>query len=70
MCIMEIKSRTLQPHVDYDIHVTCTFSANETISIYDLKRHIYVGLKLLSSYFDIIISAQINTTPPGSGSFF
>jgi hypothetical protein len=57
-------------NVGYDICAACTFSADETISIHDLKRHIYVGLKLLPSHFDISISALINTTLPGSGGFF
>jgi hypothetical protein len=46
---------------DYDIHVTCIFSTDETISIYDLKRWIHVGLKSLSSHFNITIIARINT---------
>jgi hypothetical protein len=46
----------------YDIRIVCTFSADETISIHDLDRHIYIGLKLLPNHFNIIISARINTT--------
>jgi hypothetical protein len=57
-------------NVGYDICAACTFSADETISINDLKRQIYVGLKLFLSHFDISISALINTTLPGSGGSF
>jgi hypothetical protein len=32
-----------------------------TISIHDLKRQIHVGLELLLSHFNLIISARINT---------
>jgi hypothetical protein len=46
--------------VSYDIRVACTFSVDEIISIHDLKRQIYVGLKLLPSHFNISTSAQIN----------
>jgi hypothetical protein len=46
--------------VSYDIRVACTFSADEIISIHDLMRHIYVGLKLLPSHFNISTNAQIN----------
>jgi hypothetical protein len=56
--------------VSYDIRAACTFSADETINIHDLKRQIYVDLKLLSSHFNITISARINTTPPSLGVFF
>jgi hypothetical protein len=41
----------------YDIRAACIFSTDETISIHDLKRQIHVGLKLLSSHFNITISA-------------
>jgi hypothetical protein len=54
----------------YDIRVACTFSTNETINLRDLKRQIHTGLKLLSSQFNIRISARINTAPAGSGGFF
>jgi hypothetical protein len=37
--------------VGYDIHATCTFFADETVSIHDLKRDIHVSLKLLLPYF-------------------
>jgi hypothetical protein len=53
----------------YDIRVACTFFIDETISIYYLKRRIHIGLKLLPSHFNIIISARINTAPPGSSIF-
>jgi glycine cleavage system regulatory protein len=56
--------------VSYDIRAACTFFADETINIYDLKRQIYVDLKLLPSHFNITISARINTAPPSSGVFF
>jgi hypothetical protein len=56
--------------VGYDIRAACTFSTDETMNIHDLKRQIYIGLKLLSSHFNISISAQINTVPPGLGNFF
>jgi uncharacterized membrane protein len=55
--------------VGYDILVACTFFVDETISIYYLKRWIHVGLNLLPSHFNIIISARINTAPPGSSVF-
>jgi hypothetical protein len=56
--------------VGYDIRAACTFSTDETMNIHDLKRQIYIGLKLLSSHFNISISARINTVPPGLGNFF
>jgi hypothetical protein len=49
-----------------DIRATCTFSADETINLRDLKKQIHVGLELLPSQFSISISARINTTPAGS----
>jgi hypothetical protein len=54
----------------YDIHAACTFSADETINIRDLKRQIHVGLELLPSQFNISIRVRINTAPAGSGGFF
>jgi hypothetical protein len=54
----------------YDIHAVCTFSANETINLRDLKRQIYAGLELLPSQLNISIRVRINTAPAGSGSFF
>jgi hypothetical protein len=54
----------------YDIHVACIFSADETINLRYLKRHIHAGLELLPSQFNISIRARINTTPAGSGGFF
>jgi hypothetical protein len=54
----------------YDIHAACTFSADETINIRDLKRQIHVGLELLPRQFNISIRAQINTAPAGLGGFF
>jgi hypothetical protein len=56
--------------VGYDIRVTCTFSADETINFRDLKRQIHAGLELLPSQFTISISARINTASAGSGGFF
>jgi hypothetical protein len=56
--------------VGYDICVVCIFSVNETINKHDLMRQINDGLKLLTSHFNITISTQINTAPPGSGVFF
>jgi hypothetical protein len=56
--------------VGYDIRAACTFSADETISIYDLKRQIHVSLKLLPSHFNISISARMNTASPDSDEFF
>jgi hypothetical protein len=56
--------------VGYNFRDACTFSVDETISIHDLKRQIHVGLKLLSSHFNITISAQINTAPSGLSLFF
>jgi hypothetical protein len=47
----------------------CTFSTDETINIHDLKIQIHVGLKLLLSHFNMIISAWINTAQSGSGAF-
>jgi hypothetical protein len=35
--------------VGYDIRVACTFSADETINLCDLKRQIHAGLELLPS---------------------
>jgi hypothetical protein len=57
--------------VGYDIRIACTFSADEIISINDLKRQIHVGLKLLPCYFNITItiSALVNNVPPGSDGF-
>jgi hypothetical protein len=45
----------------YDIRAACTFSADETINLHDLKRQIHAGLELLASQFNINISARINT---------
>jgi hypothetical protein len=56
--------------VGYDIRVACTFSADEIINLRDMKRQIHAGLELLSSQFNISISARINTAPAGSGDFF
>jgi hypothetical protein len=56
--------------MSYDIRAMFTFSADKTMSIHDLKRHIHVGLKLLPSHFNISISARINTAPSGFGDFF
>jgi hypothetical protein len=53
----------------YDIHATCTFSADETINLRDLKRQVHAGLELLPSQFNISIRAQINTAPAGSSVF-
>jgi hypothetical protein len=53
----------------YDIHAACTFSADETINLCDLKRQIHAGLELLPSKFNISIKAQINTAPAGSSGF-
>jgi hypothetical protein len=55
---------------DYDIHAACTFSADETINLRDLKRQIHAGLELLPSQFNINIRARINTAPAGLGGFF
>jgi hypothetical protein len=55
--------------VAYDIFAACTFSADETINLRDLKRQIHTGLELLHSQFTISISAQINIAPAGSGDF-
>jgi hypothetical protein len=54
----------------YDIRAVCTFSADRTINLRDLKRQIHAGLELLSSQFNISISVRINTVPAGSGDFF
>jgi hypothetical protein len=54
----------------YGIRAVCTFSADETINLRDLKRQIHAGLELLPSQFTISISARINTAPAGSGDFF
>jgi hypothetical protein len=55
--------------VGYDIRATCTFSTDETINLRDLKRQIHAGLELLSSQFNISISAWINTAPASLGDF-
>jgi hypothetical protein len=55
---------------DYDIQAVCTFSADETINLCDLKRQIHAGLQLLPSQFNISISARINTAPACSSGFF
>jgi hypothetical protein len=47
--------------VGYDIRVACTFYADETINLRDLKRQIHAGLEVLPSQFNISIDAQINT---------
>jgi hypothetical protein len=54
----------------YDIHAACTFSADETINIRDLKRQIHAGLELLTRQFNISIRVRINTAPASSGGFF
>jgi hypothetical protein len=36
--------------VYYDIRAACTFFADETINLRDLKRQIHAGLKLLPSH--------------------
>jgi hypothetical protein len=48
--------------VGYDIHVACTFSADKTISIHDLKRHIHVDLNC----FLVISTSPLvyESTPP------
>jgi hypothetical protein len=56
--------------VSYDIRAACTFSADETINLRDLKRQIHAGLELHPSQFSISISARINTASAGSGDFF
>jgi hypothetical protein len=56
--------------VGYDIRAVCTFSADETINLRDLKRQIHASLELLPSQFNISISAQINTATADSGDFF
>jgi hypothetical protein len=56
--------------VGYDIRVMCTFSADKTINLRDLKRQIHAGLELLPSQFNMSISVRINTVPAGSGDFF
>jgi hypothetical protein len=56
--------------VGYDIRAACTFSADETINLRDLKRQIHAGLELLFNQFNINISARINTVPAGSCGFF
>jgi hypothetical protein len=53
----------------YNICAICTFFANDTISIYDLKRRINVNLEIFPSHFNLIISARINTAQPSSGDF-
>jgi hypothetical protein len=53
----------------YDIHVVCTFSADETINLRDLKRQIHTGLELLPNQFNISIRARINTALVGSDDF-
>jgi hypothetical protein len=54
----------------YDIRASCIFSADETISIHDLKRQIHTGLKLLHSHFNITINVRINTATSSLGDFF
>jgi hypothetical protein len=56
--------------VGCDIHATCTFSADETINLRDLKRKIHTGLELFHSQFNISISRWISTVPAGSSGFF
>jgi hypothetical protein len=56
--------------VGYHIRAMCTFSANETINLCDLKKQIHAGLELLPSQFNIYISARINTALAGSGGVF
>jgi hypothetical protein len=56
--------------VGYDIRAACTFSADETINLRDLKRQIHADLELLPSQFTISISARINTAPAVLGGFF
>jgi hypothetical protein len=55
--------------VGYDICAACTFFADETINLCDLKKQIHAGLELLPIQFDIRISARINTVPAGSSVF-
>jgi hypothetical protein len=54
----------------YDIHVACTFSADKTINLRNLKRQIHTGLELLPNQFNISIRALINIALAGSGDFF
>jgi hypothetical protein len=56
--------------VGYDICAACTFYADETINLRDLKRQIHADLELLPSQFTISISARINTAPAVSDVFF
>jgi hypothetical protein len=56
--------------MSYDIRAACTFFADETINLRDLRRQIHAGLELLPNQCNISISARINTAPAGSGDFF
>jgi hypothetical protein len=69
MCITKVKILNTSIGMGYDIRAACTFSADETINIHDLKRQIHAGLELLPSQFSISISARINTAPAGSDDF-
>jgi hypothetical protein len=66
----EVQILNTSTDVGYDIRVTCIFSTDKTINLRDLKRQIHASLELLTSQFNISISARINTTPAGLDDFF
>ena len=45
---------------------TCTFPVLDATSLDELRKHIYVGIRLLPSQFDMTIRVHLNMAPPGS----
>src|ERR1017187_8282820 len=45
---------------------TCTFPVSDATSLDELRKHIYAGIRLLPSRFDLTIRARLNTAPPDS----
>ena len=56
--------------INYDIPAACTLPVNDRISLEEMRRQVYVGLKLLPSQFNLKIRARINTPQPGYGNYF
>jgi hypothetical protein len=54
----------------YDIYVACTFSTDDAVNLQDLRIKIHAYLDMLSSHFNLTISAQINIIQPYSDVLF
>jgi hypothetical protein len=56
--------------VGYDIRDACTFYVDDIINVHDFRMQIHASSKLLSSHFNLIISAWNNTAQPDSNDYF